>query len=189
MYLTIIESCYSGLELLTDTKTARKSRRFDVDFSRIRAGESKPRTKRAIFINSQVLELSVPYVSHKVSHDRSTHRKRCRIIRSDRRTETNIFWCAGLNMFDLINKLFFSLCGGRGHQKSKLIGVATDRAGNMTGHLTDAVTRIVWEYSEEVYNIWCGGHHWYLAMREVFSEHVKELFQDQLHGLIYYIRR
>lgn len=84
------------------------------------------------------------------------------------------------NLFDILDTLW----------KSKLIGITTDGAANMTGCHRGVVTRIQNEaLPEGFYRIWCSLHQLDIVVQTCVTKYFNDDFYSGLTGLIGYLRR
>lgn len=73
----------------------------------------------------------------------------------------------GENMFNLVDKFLNIICP---NWRGKLIGVGSDGANSMTGHLKGVVTRLEHEAVFKMYRIWCGLHQLDLVMHHAYEK-------------------
>ena len=83
------------------------------------------------------------------------------------------------NLFDILDTLW----------KSKLVGITTDGAPNMTGSHQGVVTRIQNEaLPEGFYCIWCSLHQLDIVVQTCVTKYFNDDFYSGLTGLIAYLR-
>jgi hypothetical protein len=73
----------------------------------------------------------------------------------------------GENMFNLVDKFLHIICP---NWRVKLIGVGSDGANSMTGHLNGVVTRLEQEAVFKMYCTWCGLHQLDLVMHRAYEK-------------------
>ena len=71
------------------------------------------------------------------------------------------------NMFNLVSTFLDIVCP---NWRSKLIGIGSDGANVMTGHLKGVVTRIEQQAEYKLYRIWCGLHQLDLVMHHGYNK-------------------
>ena len=71
-----------------------------------------------------------------------------------------------LNMYELISTVLNVLCP---RWRSKLIGLGSDGAPNMTGKDGGVVTLFEQEAEHQIYHVWCGLHQLDLVMKAAYN--------------------
>jgi hypothetical protein len=84
----------------------------------------------------------------------------------------------GENKYNLVAKFFDVICPT---WRSKLLGVGSDGASVMTGHLSGVVTRLEKEAEHKIYRTWCGLHQLDLVMHEGYDS----LMNGEVCGIIH----
>lgn len=92
----------------------------------------------------------------------------------------------GLYMFELLSSFLDSI---HPNWKSKLIGIATDGASNMTGRHSGAVTRLHQVCLPNCYRVWCAAHQMDLVVQQVFLKLCDEQFVSIVMGITGHLRR
>lgn len=93
----------------------------------------------------------------------------------------------GENMCNVVAILLAAVVGMNWNKK--LVGIATDGAASMVGHVSGAVTRLERLCLPAVYRVWCGAHQLDLAVQDSFKTSVNASFQQPLFAFISYLRR
>ena len=74
----------------------------------------------------------------------------------------------GENMFVLVRRFLDVLCP---RWRTQLIGIGSDGASAMIGHLQGVVTRLVQESTNtKFYRVWCGLHQLDLVLKHAYTE-------------------
>lgn len=91
-------------------------------------------------------------------------------------------------MFDMVNKFLTVFCLD---WMIHFIGLASDGARNMIGHVVGVVTRLDVAMHDDcpLIRIWCGVHQLYLVMEHIMNDVVKERFFTIMTGFITHITR
>jgi hypothetical protein len=79
------------------------------------------------------------------------------------------------------------LCGES--WKSKLFGICTDGAGNMTGRESGAVTHLASGAFPRFFRVWCAAHQLHLVIQDVMSALCDESIYTKLTALIGHLHR
>jgi hypothetical protein len=69
-------------------------------------------------------------------------------------------------MFILVSQILDIICP---QWQMRLLGIGSDGASSMTGHLRGVVTRIASESSNKIYRVWCGLHQLDLVMKHAYE--------------------
>jgi hypothetical protein len=72
----------------------------------------------------------------------------------------------GENMFLLVSQFFDVICP---RWRTQLLGIGSDGAAAMTGHLKGFATRIAAESGNNIYRVWCGLHQLDLVMKHAYK--------------------
>lgn len=72
------------------------------------------------------------------------------------------------------------------HWNKKVIGIPVDGAASMVGYVSGAIERLC---PSVVYHVCCESHQLVLAVQDAFVTKVRDLFQQPLIALIFYLRR
>ena len=89
-------------------------------------------------------------------------------------------------MFRLVADFLNALCPS---WKAKLIGVSSDGASNMTGHISGVVSRLHKVCLPGCYRVWCAAHQMDLAVQKVFKKLCNDSFINTLLGITGRLRR
>ena len=90
-------------------------------------------------------------------------------------------------MFILVCRFLDVLCP---RWRTQLIGIGSDGANTMTGHLKDVVTRLIKESSNtKVYRVWCGLHQLDLVLKDAYKELWDNEVVEIMKKFITYLRR
>jgi hypothetical protein len=92
----------------------------------------------------------------------------------------------GENMFKLVSDFLGVLCP---QWRGELLGIGTDGASVMTGHIRGVATRIEQAIVHKFYPVWCGLHQLDLVMKHAFTDINEDEFNTILHGLTTYLRQ
>jgi hypothetical protein len=92
----------------------------------------------------------------------------------------------GENMFNLVDKFLNIICP---NWRVKLIGVGSDRANSMTGHLKGVVTRLEQEAVFKMYQTWCGLHQLDLVMHRAYENLMDGEVLTILNAFIAHLRQ
>src|SRR5204863_5221749 len=92
----------------------------------------------------------------------------------------------GENMFNLVSDFLGVICS---QWRGKLLGVGTDGASSMTGHVRGVATRIEQAIEHKFYRVWCGLHQLDLVMKHAYVDIKDKKFNKILHSLTKYLRQ
>jgi hypothetical protein len=73
----------------------------------------------------------------------------------------------GENMYLLITRFLDIVCP---QWRTQLLGLGSDGASAMTGHLQGVVTRIASQSNNKIYRVWCGLHQLDLVLKHAYTE-------------------
>src|SRR5437762_4351207 len=92
----------------------------------------------------------------------------------------------GENMFNLISDFLGVICS---QWRGKLLGVGTDGASSMTGHVGGVAMHIEQAIEHKFYRVWCGLHQLDLVMKHAYADIKDKKFNKILHSLTKYLRQ
>jgi hypothetical protein len=91
-------------------------------------------------------------------------------------------------MFEMVFNFLTILCH---NWKIRLLGLSSDEAQNITGHVFDVVTRLQDSMQDDcsLFCIWCEAHQLDLVMEQIMNEVIKEHFFSVMIGFITHLTR
>ena len=93
----------------------------------------------------------------------------------------------GENMFTLVMRVLDVVCP---QWRRQLIGVGSDSANSMTGHLQGVVTRLARESANtKFYRVWCGLHQLDLVLKHAYTELWENEVVDIMKKFIAHLRQ
>ena len=92
----------------------------------------------------------------------------------------------GENMFNLVSTFFDVVCSD---WRAKLIGVSSDGATVMTGHLQGVVTRLEQQAEYKLYRTWCGLHQLDLVMHHGYDKLMNGELLTIMNAFIAHLRQ